>query len=164
MKERIPPFVAETNLRESPPLPEMPRTWRFPFFYWGIWFVCLGLGCYFVGVATSIIRLLLLQKSLFVPVIEKLLWLSGMPTTIGIILIALDLGLFFPEKRRIVHRSLPKLWGAPRLTVALTAYNDEGSIALAVKEFIEHPLVKRVIVVSNNSTDRTFERAKHAGA
>src|SRR5262245_11781011 len=105
MKERIPPFVAEKNLRDSPPVSEMSRTWRFPFFYWGLWFVCFGVGCYFVAVGTSIIRLLLLQRSLFVPIIEKLLWLSGMPTTVGIVLIVLDLALSFPAKRRIVHRS-----------------------------------------------------------
>jgi glycosyltransferase involved in cell wall biosynthesis len=50
------------------------------------------------------------------------------------------------------------------MTVALTAYNDEESIALAVKNFLDQPLVSRVIVVSNNSTDRTFERANSAGA
>jgi glycosyltransferase involved in cell wall biosynthesis len=50
------------------------------------------------------------------------------------------------------------------VTVALTAYNDEESIAGAVEDFLLHPLVERVIVVSNNSTDRTFERAEAAGA
>jgi glycosyltransferase involved in cell wall biosynthesis len=48
--------------------------------------------------------------------------------------------------------------------VALTAYNDEESIAPAVEDFLSYPLVKRVIVVSNNSKDRTFERAQEAGA
>ncbi|OJU16239.1 MAG: glycosyl transferase [Sphingomonas sp. 66-10] len=51
-----------------------------------------------------------------------------------------------------------------RVTVALTAYNDEESIAGAVEDFLLHPLVERVIVVSNNSSDRTFERAEAAGA
>jgi len=50
------------------------------------------------------------------------------------------------------------------LTVALTAYNDERSIGGAVKDFISHPLVRRVIVISNNSTDRTMELAEQAGA
>ncbi len=52
----------------------------------------------------------------------------------------------------------------PGLIVALTAYNDEESIAGAVKDFRNHPLVRSVIVVSNNSTDATFERAQAAGA
>ena len=50
------------------------------------------------------------------------------------------------------------------MTVALTAYNDEDSIADAVEDFLSHPLVERVIVVSNNSRDATFERAEAAGA
>jgi glycosyltransferase involved in cell wall biosynthesis len=33
-----------------------------------------------------------------------------------------------------------------------------------VEDFLVHPLVERVIVVSNNSSDRTFERAEAAGA
>jgi len=50
------------------------------------------------------------------------------------------------------------------LTVVLTAYNDELSIALAVKDFYSHQKVKHVIVVDNNSTDRTSEFALQAGA
>jgi glycosyltransferase involved in cell wall biosynthesis len=51
-----------------------------------------------------------------------------------------------------------------KLTVVLTAYNDELSIKDAVLDFIEHPLVKRVIVVSNNSKDQTIKFAEEAGA
>jgi glycosyltransferase involved in cell wall biosynthesis len=51
-----------------------------------------------------------------------------------------------------------------QLTVVLTAYNDELSIKDAVLDFIVHPLVKRVIVVSNNSKDRTIQFAEEAGA
>ena len=51
-----------------------------------------------------------------------------------------------------------------RVTVALTAYNDEESIGEAVRDFLSHPRVMRVIVVSNNSADRTFEVAQAAGA
>ena len=38
-----------------------------------------------------------------------------------------------------------------RVTVALTAYNDEDSIVSAVQDFIEHPLVERV---TRNALDR----------
>ena len=38
------------------------------------------------------------------------------------------------------------------------------SIAGAVKDFRAHPLVRRVIVISNNSKDRTMELAGQAGA
>jgi hypothetical protein len=34
----------------------------------------------------------------------------------------------------------------------------------AVKDFCQHPLVERVIVISNNSSDQTIERAQEAGA
>lgn len=50
------------------------------------------------------------------------------------------------------------------LTVVLTAYNDELSIHQSVVNFKSHPLVKRVIVISNNSTDNTMEKALEAGA
>ena len=46
----------------------------------------------------------------------------------------------------------------------LTAYNDEDSIKDAVNDFKTHPLVKRVIVISNNSTDNTLAWATQAGA
>jgi glycosyltransferase involved in cell wall biosynthesis len=48
--------------------------------------------------------------------------------------------------------------------VVLTAYNDEPSIGSAVEDFRSHPNVKRVIVVDNNSEDRTSEVARQAGA
>jgi glycosyltransferase involved in cell wall biosynthesis len=54
--------------------------------------------------------------------------------------------------------------GNPNLTVVLTAYNDELSIRDAVLDFKNHPKVKRVIVVSNNSKDRTIQFAEEAGA
>jgi glycosyltransferase involved in cell wall biosynthesis len=48
--------------------------------------------------------------------------------------------------------------------VALTAYNDEKSIGEAVRDFITHQRVGRVIVVSNNSSDHTFDTAEASGA
>jgi glycosyltransferase involved in cell wall biosynthesis len=59
------------------------------------------------------------------------------------------------------------LWVPPsndRLTVVLTAYNDEASIGFAVEDFLLHPKVERVLVVDNNSKDSTAEVAHHAGA
>ena len=51
-----------------------------------------------------------------------------------------------------------------RLVVALTAYDDEASIGDSVREFLSHPMVDTVIVVSNNSRDATLARAGEAGA
>jgi glycosyltransferase involved in cell wall biosynthesis len=122
------------------------------------------MSLYFGAILVSITRLLLLQRHLFVDLIARLLWISGFPTTIGIILITVDLGFLFPlKRRRDPYASLP-LSCQPFITVALTAYNDELSIAAAVGDFLSHPKVKRVIVVSNNSADHTLELARDAGA
>lgn len=59
---------------------------------------------------------------------------------------------------------LDSLSQTDQLTVVLTAYNDELSIHEAVLDFKEHRSVKRVIVISNNSKDRTMEFAESAGA
>jgi len=51
-----------------------------------------------------------------------------------------------------------------RITVCLTAYNDEEIIGPAVKDFKSHKLVDEVIVVDNNCIDKTALEAKKAGA
>lgn len=51
-----------------------------------------------------------------------------------------------------------------RVHVGLTAWNDEACIGEAVREFKASPCVHKVVVVENNSTDRTRERAEEAGA
>jgi len=95
---------------------------------------------------------------------EWIVWYSGIPLMLGVCLAMMDLFLLFTHKRSrtlgIRHDPIVK----PRLIVALTAYNDEASIADAVRDFRSHPLVTEVIVVSNNSTDDTLERARRAGA
>jgi len=50
------------------------------------------------------------------------------------------------------------------VVVAMTAYNDEASIYEAVHEFKSQPFVQEVVVVNNNSVDRTAELAGRAGA
>jgi glycosyltransferase involved in cell wall biosynthesis len=51
-----------------------------------------------------------------------------------------------------------------KIAIGMTAYNDELSIGRAVKDFISQENVKTVIVVDNNSEDRTSEEAQKAGA
>ena len=51
-----------------------------------------------------------------------------------------------------------------KVSVVMPAYNEEEYIAKAVKEFSSIPEVDEVIVVNNNSTDRTKELAIKAGA
>jgi hypothetical protein len=132
--------------------------------YWGVWALIIGLSLYFGAILLSIVRLLLLQRGLLVDLIARLLWTSGFPTTIGILLIAIDLFFGLPERRRGDRRARGELGRTSFITVALTAYNDELSIGPSVRDFLSHPKVKRVIVVSNNSKDRTMELAQEAGA
>lgn len=50
------------------------------------------------------------------------------------------------------------------LSVVFPAYNEEEVIEKAIKEFKKIPEVDEIIVVDNNSTDRTFEIALQNGA
>jgi hypothetical protein len=135
-------------------------TW---FALYGFLFISIALFAYVTGVLLGPLRLLLLDPPLFRRFSEDLVWYSGIPLVIGIAFISWDLicnvtrirGAKFIRNDPLANRFL---------TVALTAYNDERSIGGAVQDFRAHPLVKRVIVVSNNSQDRTMEIAEHSGA
>ena len=133
-----------------------------PFLLYGVLCICLGLGMYLLGVAMVIPRALGLNQALH-PLNEVIVWYSGAPVTAGLVLGAIDLFVLFPSKRsRLgIRYEAPSL---SKITVALTAYNDEQSIGASVADFLAHPRVDRVIVVSNCSTDRTVERAEAAGA
>ncbi len=135
-------------------------TW---FALYGFLFVSLALFAYVTGVLLGPLRLLLLNPPLFHRINEGLIWYSGIPLVIGSALISWDL---FRNVRRL--RDTKSIRNDPPanrfLTVALTAYNDERSIGGAVQDFRAHPLVRRVIVISNNSADRTVELAEKSGA
>ncbi|MCX6627565.1 MAG: glycosyltransferase family 2 protein [Candidatus Solibacter sp.] len=88
---------------------------------------------------------------------------SAIPIIVGVFLVAAELVFQLPKKR--AHRRvLADTIQNRELTVILTAYNDELSIGPAVADFLGHPLVRRVLVVDNNSSDRTTEVAGKAGA
>lgn len=135
-----------------------------PLAFLGAILLCLGLALYLFGVLFSIVRLALQLDEPWYSWNRDLLWFSGVPTTIGLILCALDFALFLPRKRRLARTIPLGQVSSARLTVALTAYNDELSIAAAVEDFRRHPLVDRVIVVDNNSKDATSAKAREAGA
>lgn len=134
-----------------------------PFLLWGALSFCCGLAFYLVGVLLVFPRYLLGLPSHLDQISEWMVWYSGVPIVAGLALALIDL-LFFLDRRKpdvpVRHEPLANR----SVTVALTAYNDEDSIADAVADFRAHPLVRRVIVVSNNSRDATFERAAAAGA
>jgi cellulose synthase/poly-beta-1,6-N-acetylglucosamine synthase-like glycosyltransferase len=50
-----------------------------------------------------------------------------------------------------------------KAVVAITAYNDAQATAQAVRDFLRQPHVGNVLVIDNNSTDRTAELAEAAG-
>jgi mRNA-degrading endonuclease toxin of MazEF toxin-antitoxin module len=129
---------------------------------YGVLLCCVGMASYLVGVLLGIPRHVLGIDALL-PVQQFLVWYSGVPIVLGLALGLVDLLLFLERKR--ADRMVPMAPLANRgVTVALTAYNDELSIGDAVSDFKAHPDVRRVIVVSNDSADRTLERAAAAGA
>ena len=135
-----------------------------PLLLYGVISVCAGLGLYLIGVALVVPRYLFGLNHLLLPLDEWIVWYSGMPIAVGFTLALADLFLLFPAKRRRATSVRFDPIQEPDVTVALTSYNDEQSIAAAVKDFLAHPAVRRVLVVSNNSTDRTLEFGQRAGA
>lgn len=130
---------------------------------YGFALVSLALTAYVLGVALGPVRWLCLNPAMFLRFNEALVWYSGVPLVAGSALIGWDLLRNVQRARRLKSICYDPP-GNCRLTVALTAYNDERSIGGAVRDFKSHPLVERVIVISNNSRDRTLEVAREAGA
>jgi glycosyltransferase involved in cell wall biosynthesis len=56
------------------------------------------------------------------------------------------------------------MWQGQRVSIVFPAYNEEAGIAAAVTDFGDLEAVDEVLVVDNNSRDRTAERAAAAGA
>lgn len=130
---------------------------------YGLLLVGLGLAVYFGGVILRVFALFVDPHGRMLGAIRGMVWYSGMPVVAGAGLILFDLFVLLPRKRTRVDVA----WEPPAtmdLTVVLTAYNDEICIRPAVEDFLQHPKVKRVIVVDNNSRDRTAEVAREAGA
>jgi hypothetical protein len=135
-----------------------------PLFFWGTLLGLSGLALYFFGIAFSVVRLIFNLPEPFLTWNAAIVWYSGIPTTIGAALAALDLAFLLPAKRSLARRTVLDSVADRHVVVALTAYNDEPSIGQAVADFLNHPLVRCVIVVDNNSRDKTSEVAARAGA
>jgi hypothetical protein len=136
---------------------------RIPLLLYGILAFCFGIGMYLVGILMVFPRYFLDLNAWLLPINEWIVWYSGMPIMLGFVLTVTDLFLFFPARRTGLDVRQDQL-NDRLVTVALTAYNDELSIEAAVEDFLHHPLVRSVIVVSNNSSDATLQRASAAGA
>lgn len=89
--------------------------------------------------------------------------ISGAIVLASASLFALDVVILrnvFLKKERIRVEPI----AGKKVSVGMTAYNDEVSIGNAVSDFIKEPAVSKVTVIDNNCTDRTRERAENAGA
>lgn len=152
-----------TIATDSLPLKPQHLALRLPFFYFGLLFVLVGLAIYVAAAALSAVELVTRSATLLHWAGTLLFW-SEIPAALGVILIAGDLTLMLPLKRRNERRLDAPPVTDYTATVALTAYNDQESIEQAVKDFLAHPRVRRVLVVDNNSRDETAARAARAGA
>jgi hypothetical protein len=135
----------------------------FPALLYGVLICGIGFIVYFAGVMAGFLRLFLDPHGYLVPWISRIVWYSGVPIVIGVLLVFTDLFLLLPRKRVGKEVTWTPL-KTSSVTVVLTAYNDELSIGESVLDFRRHPKVKRVVVVDNNSKDRTSEVAREAGA
>ncbi|HLJ44378.1 MAG TPA: glycosyltransferase [Bryobacteraceae bacterium] len=128
----------------------------------GVLVTALGLIiCACAAIGTTLALLLGFQAA-----VERMhfaLLVSGLLLLAGLCFVLLDLFYLLPSK--FLADEVP--WSPilnPTLTVVLTAYNDEACIGQAVRDFIGHPLVRRVIAVDNNSIDGTAAAAGRDGA
>jgi hypothetical protein len=153
-------FVAQNNTAR-PVTTFLPTTT--PVLMYAVLLFFFGVGLYLFGVALVIPRYLLGLNKLLYPVSEAIVWYSGIPVALAIGAAAFDLFVLLSHKRiNEPVRSDPV--ADKRVSVALTAYNDEQSIGAAVREFLDSPFVRSLIVVSNASTDNTIRVAIEAGA
>ena len=139
------------------------RTVRLPLLLLGLLLLLCGAAILFVG---SICEGLVLfwkhsgGNGVLVPI---LLFGGLIVVAVGVLFALYDLFMLLPRKRSRAFVSFDEIANR-MLTVTLTAYNDELSIGEAVRDFLGHPLVKRVIVIDNNSKDDTSAVAGRAGA
>jgi hypothetical protein len=140
----------------------MSRWRRLPLLLYGIILGMVALAIHLVGTIALVITAVAPRVSSSAwP--AQLLVVSGGLVLVASGLAALDLMVLLPGKRER-HDVMMDPPATRNLTVVLTAYNDEASVGPAVDEFRAHPLVKRVVVVDNDSTDRTAAIAREHGA
>lgn len=130
---------------------------------WGTILIFVGLAGFLTGAFLGAVRLLLPSSVDITQAVELLIWYSALPVVLGLLAILGDLLFIVTKKRRIKAVRNDPL-ARERVTVALTAYNDEASIGPAVQDFLSSRHVQRVIVISNNSVDGTMAAAEAAGA
>lgn len=130
----------------------------------GFVLLAAALVAYFVGVVSTALILAVTFTPRASQWTENLLWYSGVPALLGLVMMIL--GLLRVPTGYLRASSFPAVNSIPTgpVTVVLTAYNDETSISSAVADFLSAPGVASVVVVDNNSSDRTASWAAEAGA
>ena len=106
-----------------------------PILMYGVLLFFIGIVLYLVGVGLVIPRYLLGLDRALRPISEDMVWYSGIPVTLGIGAVVFDLFVLLAHKR-IDEPVRSDPIADKRVTVALTAYNDEESIGDAVKDFL----------------------------
>jgi hypothetical protein len=130
---------------------------------YGMILAVLGLALYLTDSILRLVLILMPDAEMLERSSHAILFSSRLLIWIGLACALTDLFVLLPNKRRRqTAANLQPMNGG--LTVVLTAYNDQLSIGEAVLDFRSHPLVRRVIVVDNNSTDLTKDVAEKAGA
>jgi cellulose synthase/poly-beta-1,6-N-acetylglucosamine synthase-like glycosyltransferase len=144
------------------PIREARHCFAPPLFFWSIFLIIGGLSVMLLGTFLPMVFAWAAMAPL--PGVNWLSRAGSAAVLLAILMAAADLKFILPRRRIPGRRAEGDGYAVSGVTVALTAYNDEDSIGPAVADFLAQPLVKRVIVVSNNSRDRTMERARDAGA
>jgi hypothetical protein len=137
---------------------------RLTLFYVGLLLILAGVPLFLLSIGLLTVGFALLHPAPLMECSNALVRGAQLLTALGLLLAIFDVVFLLPRRRGIPLRLDAPESPIAKLTVALTAYNDEASISAAVSDFRRHPLVSQVIVVSNNSQDRTEERAREAGA
>jgi hypothetical protein len=127
---------------------------------WGFFVVVVATSLYLIGVVMAAVQRVLGMDQV---VSRQLVWVSGAPLLVGVAMVAFD-ALRLAPKRRDGRDLADDPLDDVHVTVVLTAYNDAESIGQAVDDFAAHPLVRRVLVVDNNSSDETSAVARDHGA
>ncbi len=135
---------------------------RFRALLYGLFLIAIGFWVYILVIIVAGIGRFVFSANLG-SWLRPAIWCSGVAVFAGIFLCAFELFVLLPHHSRRTHVPFDRPQNE-HLTVVLTAYNDEASIRLAVADFKQHPKVRRVIVIDNNSTDHTSEEARQAGA
>ena len=108
----------------------MKKRHTFPFLFYGALLFIAGILTYLIGVLLGLPRHLF-GLHFLLEIQELLVWYSGIPIVAGLALAGIDFLLFFNTKRFNRHLRMSPLKNRA-ITVALTAQNDEASIAAAV--------------------------------